>query len=122
MRKSEVSLEGISSYGLYIYEREGKFIVEDSRGYATYVYWPDALYIEDMFVKPEFRKLGTGTELADAIYELARARGVRKVVTTVVAKAGGSTESIKAILAHGFKLDSTNNEFIFLTKNIGTEA
>jgi GNAT superfamily N-acetyltransferase len=122
MRKSEVSLEGISAYGLYIYEREGKFIVEDSRGFATYLYTPDAVYIEEMFVKPAFRKLGTGTELCEAIYELARARGLKRAVTTVAPRAGGSDVSIKAALAHGFKLDSSNLELIFLTKDISTEA
>ncbi len=122
MRKSEVSLDGISAYGLYINEREGKFIVEDTRGFATYLYMPEAVYIEEMFVKQPFRKLGVGGEIAEEIYKLARARGLKKAVTTIAPRAGGSTESLKAIVAHGFKLDSSNLELIYLVKDISVEA
>jgi hypothetical protein len=36
MKMSELGHE-VSLYGQYILEREGKFIIEDGRGYATYV-------------------------------------------------------------------------------------
>lgn len=118
MKLSEQSVEGISNYGLYIYEREGKFIVEDARGYATYVYLQDCVYIEDIFVHPSFRRLGAGSEFTDKVVEMAKAKGFSKLLGTCKPRTKGSTESLKAQLAYGMRIDSCDNELIYLTKEI----
>jgi predicted GNAT family acetyltransferase len=108
-----------SNYALYIQERENKSIVEDERGFATYFYLEDAVYIEDIFVKREFRKQGVASEYADKIAEEARSKNFFKMLGTVSPKANGSTNSLKALLAYGFKLDSSDNNVIYLTKDLG---
>lgn len=118
MRKSEVSAQGLSLHGQYILEREGKFIVEDERGYATYLYLPEAVYIENIFVLPEFRKMGVATEYADAICELARLKGVQTVIGSVKPSAHGSTQSLKVLLAYGMSLREATDDAIFLVKKI----
>ncbi len=118
MKKSEVSTEGISNHGLYILEREGKFVVENKMGFATYFYWPEAVFLEDLYVHPQYRKLGVGTELTDAVAEMGRLAGKKRLVCTVIPRARGSTESLKAFLAYGLIMDSSDKESVYFYKNI----
>jgi GNAT superfamily N-acetyltransferase len=37
------------------------------------------LYLEDFYVKPEFRGVGIGAELFDRVVEIAKARGVKRM-------------------------------------------
>ena len=45
-----------SLHAKYIYEREGKYCEESEIGFATYSFGDDYVYIEDLYVLPEYRK------------------------------------------------------------------
>lgn len=108
----------MSLYSEYIYERQGKEIVESEKGFATYYYLPDGAYIEDIFVKAEFRKEGIASQMADQIASIAKAKGYTKLFGTVVPSTNGSTNSLKTLLAYGFVLNSCTNNLIILEKGI----
>lgn len=108
-----------SNYALYIKEREGKEILESEKGFATYYFLSDGCYLQDIFVKPEYRESKEATRMANNIAEIAKLKGFNKLYGTVCPTTNGSTESLKVLLAYGFKLDSSLNNLIVLVKDLG---
>lgn len=48
--------------------------------FTNYSTWKGkCLYLEDFYVKPEFRGFGIGAELFDRVVEIAKARGVKRM-------------------------------------------
>lgn len=107
-----------SLYAKYIHERLGKSILERPEGFVTYSFLGDSMYIEDIFVLPEHRRSGVGTELANAVIDIAKSKGYNKIIGTVLPTANGSTDSLKALLWYGFQLHSLNGNLIVLTKEV----
>lgn len=107
-----------SLFGQYIRERQNKEIVEDERGFCTYFYLKDGVYIEDLYVKPDHRQAGVASSYADKVAELAKAKGFNKMYGSVALMANHSTSSLKVLLAYGFQLDSAHNNSIILVKDI----
>jgi predicted GNAT family acetyltransferase len=105
-------------YGQYISEREDKHIVESSRGFLTYSFTNNAVYIQDLYVKPEFRKTGEAAKMADKVARLAIDKGYIKMIGSVVPSTKGSTSSMKVLLAYGFELDSSADNFIVFKKDL----
>lgn len=108
----------VSLYAQYISEREGKHILEHAQGFATYMFMEKGCYIEDIFVQKEYRKTGVAAHLADQIVEIAKEKGYTKLFGSVVPSANNSTESLEVLLAYGFRLDNTSNNFILMVKEI----
>lgn len=107
-----------SNYGLYIKERENRCIYEDRKGFATYSINDKSCYIQDIFVKKEFRQENVASEYADKITEIARNNGCTFLIGSVCPTTSGSTESLKVLLGYGFKLDHAVNNMIYFRKEI----
>ena len=107
-----------SNYALYIKEREGKEIIEDSKGFATFTINEDNCYIVDIFVKEEYRQENIASKYADEITMIAKENGCKYLTGSVCPKAHGSDTSLKVLLAYGFKLESSVNNFIYFRKEI----
>jgi predicted GNAT family acetyltransferase len=107
-----------SLFAQYIREREGKEIVETENGFATFFYTGEYCYIEDIYVKPELRKSGLASELANQISEIAKNKGVKKLLGSVSPKATGADASMRVLLAYGFKLLSSDKDLIYFEKEI----
>jgi len=58
------------------------------------------------------------SEFGDLIAGEARSRGLSKMVCTVCPAAKNSTESMKALLAYGFKIESSDLNLIYLIKGL----
>lgn len=108
----------VSLYAEYISEREGKHILEHAQGFATYVFMEKGCYIEDIFVRKEYRQTGVAAHLADQIAEIAKERGYKQLFGSVVPSANGSTTSLNVLLSYGFRLESCTNNFILMVKEI----
>lgn len=107
-----------SLYAEYIQEREGKFILENEKGFATYLFVNDGCYIEDIYVAKDHRKYGQAAEFADKIAKIAKEKGYNKLYGTVAPGSNGATESLKVLLAYGFSLQSANPQLIVFVKEI----
>ena len=107
-----------SLFGQYIKERTNREIIENHIGFATYVIEKDSIYIEDVYVLPEYRKNNVASDFVDQIAQIAKDKGLSKILTSVVPSANGSTISLMVCLKCGFKLDSSTNNFILLLKEI----
>lgn len=108
----------LSLFGAYIKERENKDIIETDYGFATYSFTPNGCYIEDIYVSPDFRHSKLASEMADKITAIAKEKGVKRLIGSVVPSANNSTASLKVLLGYGFKLESATNNFIVFTKDI----
>lgn len=114
----------MSLYGEYLLERLGKEIIERDDGFATFVRLTtpegeSAVYIEDIFVRPEARKKGVATDLADGICQWAATCGCTVVFGSVNAKANGATQSLKVLIAYGMQLSHVIGDMIYFRKEIG---
>ena len=108
----------MSLYSEYIAERTDKHVYETDKGFIVYSLTEDALYIEDVFVAKDFRRQKICFEFGDYAAGIARFKGKSKLLGSVVPNSKGSTESMQMLLAYGFKLDSSINNFILLKKEL----
>lgn len=107
-----------SLFAQYIKERTKKEILESDIGFATYEFLQDGVYIEDIFVLPEHRQEGSASRLADIIAGIAKSKGFHKLYGTVAPQAKTSTDSLKVLLAYGFKLTKCEPNLIVMEKEI----
>lgn len=108
-----------SNYGNYIEERLGKFIVENEKGFATYLYENDYVYIEDIYVNPKHRVKGVASKFADTIAAEAVNKGYSRMIGSVAVNANNPTASAKVLLAYGFKILNVEGKMIYFEKKIG---
>jgi GNAT superfamily N-acetyltransferase len=108
-----------SLYAMYLLEREGKYTVESDRGFLTYSFFEDKCYLENLFVHPDYRNTHEASKMADKVAEIAKTKGCKKLIGSVVPSTRNSDDSIKVLQAYGFKLDSSTNNYIIFTKDIG---
>ena len=106
-------------YEEYVLERNGDLILIEETGFAIYRYINEnQVYIVDIYVKPEHRKTGLASEMADKIAREAKRRGRNEMLGTVVPSAKGSHRSLLVLLAYGMTLLSASADLIVLRKEI----
>lgn len=111
-----------SLYGMYLEEREDKQIVETDKGFATYMLLPNKeCYLQDLYVKPEYRKSGYATEMADTIVEIAKENGCKTLIGSVCSSDKNATRNMKVLLAYGMQIYKTTDIMIFLKKKIAED-
>ena len=108
----------MSLYAEYLKEKTSDQILETSRGFATYRYLENSVYIVELYVIPSFRKTKEASMMADAIVKEAKEKGCTQLLGSVVPTAKNSTISLMVLLAYGMSLKSSSNDFILFTKEI----
>lgn len=108
----------MSFYASYIRERTHKEILETEHGFLIYSPFQEGLYIEEIYVHPDFRKTGVASQMADQVVKLAKEKNLSILYGSVCPAAKGSNESLKVLLAYGFRLDSSANNFILFRKDL----
>ncbi len=109
----------MSLYFKYLKEKTDKLILEVETGFAIYSY-PDehTVYIEDLYILPEWRKSSHASLIANEIADLARAKGCTKMLGSVIPSTKNSTASLSVLISYGMKLDSATNNFILMSKGL----
>ena len=107
------------------YQREripGFRVLEKPYGFATYSYLDvkgaKGIYIEDIYIKPHMRQEGLASKLSEEIQELSKKDGVKYLLGTVAVDSTSPTDSLKVLLAHGMSLLESNNEIIWMYKDL----
>jgi len=108
----------MSLYSEYLAERGNKTVYETDKGFIVYSFTEDALYIEDCYVRPDFRRTKVASEFGDYAAGIAKFKGKSKLLGSIVPTSNGASESMQMLLAYGFKLDSSSNNFIVLKKDV----
>lgn len=111
----------MSLFGQYISETRDLKIVESEKGFATYSVIGKECYIEDIYVAPEHRFSGYGTQLADQIKKIALEAGCTHIFGTTNCRFKDPDASLKAMLAYGFKISKVFNDIILLRMEIWAE-
>lgn len=108
----------MSLFAEYAFETRGRRSIEIEHGFATFVIGQGECYLEDIFVRPAFRKSGAAKKLADQVREIARAEGCKILIGTVNCAFTDPTTILKAMLAYGFKINKTINDVIILSMEV----
>lgn len=107
-----------SHYANYIEERENKDIIEDEKGFATYSYVDNGIYIEDIYVAPEFRNQKVASSYGAIIEDIARKSGLSYVYGSVATDVNGVTESLKRMIGYGYSVYKCETNMIYFIKEI----
>lgn len=102
----------------YIQEGKGKSTLESDKGFAIYSFVNDGCYIEEIFILKEYRKTGEASRLTDQIVEIARQKGCKKLLGSIIPSTSVATNSIRAMIAYGFKVTGSISNFIYLEKDL----
>ena len=110
----------MSLYAEYLKEKTNDHIIETEHGFATfrYVIERNAVYIIDLYIKPEYRKANIASSMADAICQEAREKDFTLLLGSVVPSNKNSTTSVKVLLAYGMELESASNDFVVFKKEL----
>jgi ribosomal protein S18 acetylase RimI-like enzyme len=105
-------------YQQYVEEREQAHFIECEHGFAIYKIYPDHVYLQDIYVEPEFRQSGIGVRLMDSIILIARKMGMTKLVGSVVPSTPLGNQTLGILLKLNFKLLKSSDDIIYLVKEI----
>jgi ribosomal protein S18 acetylase RimI-like enzyme len=111
----------LSLYADYIREREGIEVIEleNDLGFFLYTFIPNNIcYILDIYVKPEHRRNHIGISIYNKLEVIAKERGCIKIQASIIPSKKNSTFSLNGALANGYKLISTQNDYILVSKDI----
>lgn len=105
-------------YSDYLKERAGLETLELERGFATYKFRGLDCYIQDIYVKPEYRKEGIASILADKIAVIAKHSGINILTGSVDARAETAEASDAVLRAYGMKPYVTDEYVTYYSKEI----
>lgn len=108
----------MSLFAEYKKERENKETYETEHGFATYVINGEECYIEDIYVRPEYRRFKYGTEIGNEVMRIAKEKGCKYLTGTVYTHLGDPTASVKSLFSFGFKVMSADKNVIYFLKEI----
>lgn len=107
-----------SLYAQYLEELEGGIVIEHEWGFATCKRYEDDFYLEDIYVIPEKRDTKLGSELYKQAAQMAKDLGYKRVLGSIVPSRSNSTRMMQVMIGMGFKVLASQNDIIFLFKEI----
>jgi len=105
-------------YADYLKEQKGVKIIELPEGFATYKIDGNTCYLQDIYVKPEFRIKGIASKLADRVTQFAKEAKCTRLLGSTEVGTAGDTVSLQAQLAYGFKLYMLSGSVIVTSKEL----
>ena len=107
----------MSLWSEYREERNEAKFIEKENGFASYSIHNDECYLQDIYVRPEFRKTGLAKELADEVCKKAIEGNCKRLIGSVVVGTRGDSLNLRLLLEHGMKLLSVNNNIIYVYRD-----
>lgn len=101
LEKMEAEHEYINGFGAF--NEQGDMIGYATYFFAYYTFIGKSVYMDDLYVKPEYRGLGLGTKLINEVISFARSQNCHKVRWQV---SEWNTNSIEFYKSLGAKLDN----------------
>lgn len=112
----------MSMHAEYLRERLGDEVLEYDEGFVTYRFIDDngikSVYIVDIFVRPDFRRTRMASIMADAVVELARTQGCKRLIGTVSPASKNATDSLKVLMGYGMELYQCDKNAIIFKREI----
>ena len=108
-----------SLYAQYLKERTNGECLEIEHAFATYHFvGTDSLYIEDVYVVPEYRRSRKSTELWNKIVEIAKQKGITKILGSVDLSLPSRDVSIKWIYERDMRISHVQNNMLYFIKEV----
>lgn len=92
-----------SLWAKYLKERLDQDTLEYDGGFVVYKVLDTHIHILEMYVEPKKRRQKLAWKMADIMAQLAKNLKRNKLLCNVYLSANGCDQSLKAILAYGFK-------------------
>ncbi len=108
----------LSKYARYIREKAGHELIENDFGFITYEVGESFVHIHDLWVDPDFRVKGYGSDLVGMVIEQGKINGCKYLTASLQLNANNITETLKAQLHYGFLVVGGNENEIKLAKEI----
>lgn len=107
----------MSLYSDYLHEM-GWGIVETDIGFATYKITGLTCYIQDVYIKPEYRSSKVSYAFADEITKHAQQAGCTLLTGTVDCTSPNWQKTRTYVLRYGFKITTEKQEYLVFSKEI----
>lgn len=111
----------MTKYAKYLEELKGYKMYEDEKGFVTYGIMDDGIYIEDIYVLPEFRKQNIASNYADIIAKKAKQEGYKYLYGSVVPSLKNSHYRNLVLLNYGFNIIAADKDIIWYKKELTNE-
>ncbi len=108
-----------SLWASYKLESLGLHTIELDWGLASYCLGNDCLFIDEFYIRPDFRRNGYGRKLLEMIKSVAIEAGKPSIRSTVSLNNKTSVLSLQAQLAGGFVPIKAENGMILLSLELG---
>jgi GNAT superfamily N-acetyltransferase len=109
-----------SMYKSYVEEQlENRKVVEFPQGFVTYNIKGEECQLEEIYIRPEFRRQGFASKVYTQMSILAKREGCTYLKGSIVIGTNGSEVSMKCLFKNGFKLAFNDDNIIYLIKHIG---
>lgn len=105
-------------YKQWFKEYHNNEVHETDFGFMSYFIKDNMCIINDVFIKPEFRRHGKMAELADEVIKIAKKQNCNKLIGFVNFPSTYPEYSLKAQINYGFKISAVENGRIILQKEI----
>lgn len=111
-------METVDMYSEYLKELGAKFLFKNDKGFVIYSFTEDNLYVEEIYILPEYRGKKEFSKIADSIIAIAKQKECKKLLGSVVPSINNSSRNVSIMLAYGFKIISASNNFIVFEKEV----
>jgi|SRR5271165_3158305 len=106
-------------YADYLKEFSAKHMFYNDKGFTIYEINGEDCYIQEIYVRPEFRDQNVAKELQTEVTKIAKELGCKRLLGSVIPSVKQSSRNLSMLLKDGFKLNSSSMNFIVVSKDIG---
>lgn len=109
-----------SMYKDYI-ESQGfdRHVYETEHGFLTYNKRDDILQLEEIYIKPEYRRKGFASKFYKEAERIGREMDCKELKGSIIIGSSNAEGSMICLLKNDFKLHYTDGFIIYLRKEIG---
>lgn len=95
-----------------------RFVHEDDNGFITYHFKDNICFLEEIYIIPEKRRQGIASHYYDLMYDIAKKNNCIYLIGSIILGTSDIEGSMKCLFENGFKLNSINDNMIYLKKEI----
>ena len=93
-------------------------MVEDEYGFYHYSLHPDCLYINNVYVSPEYRRVRIGKRYLREMAQVARIKKYKQIIGAVSLSNRQSEKVLMMYLRNKCKISSADQYFIYVTIDV----
>lgn len=102
----------------YMKERFGYSTLVEEYGFVSYTVELGTILLQEIYIKPEFRRVGKSKELLEKLEGIGKERSCSRVWAQVWTTDVGCSQTLKTALGLGFKVQDANNNRVVIVKEI----